>query len=90
MRRRLRRSSATKPLRGCEVATLAFLGDEATACEAIGRIKRVERDLAFMGCHKLNLQVRGSNLEAVEFYKSLGYSTEDRVSMGKRLEEDLG
>ena len=53
-------------------------------------MKRVERDLAFMGCHKLNLQVRGSNREAVEFYKSLGYSTEDRVSMGKRLEEDLG
>lgn len=36
-------------LRGCEIAALAFLGDEVTACEAITRIKRVERDLARYG-----------------------------------------
>jgi len=60
--------------------------------EGIGTalMRRVERDLELMGCHKLNLQVRGSNVKAVTFYESLGYSTEDRVSMGKRLEEDLG
>ena len=48
-------------------------------------MRRVERDLAAIGCPKLNLQVRGTNSEAVGFYESLGYGTEDRVSMGKKL-----
>jgi ribosomal protein S18 acetylase RimI-like enzyme len=48
-------------------------------------MRRVERDLAGIGCPKLNLQVRGSNSEAVRFYESLGYGTEDRISMGKKL-----
>jgi ribosomal protein S18 acetylase RimI-like enzyme len=53
-------------------------------------MRRVERELAAMGCPKLNLQVRGSNRQAVGFYESLGYGTEDRVSMGKLLEEEQG
>lgn len=50
-------------------------------------MRRVEIDLGGMGCPKLNLQVRGSNSQAVGFYESLGYASEDRVSMGKKLEE---
>ncbi|MCK4512005.1 GNAT family acetyltransferase, partial [bacterium] len=50
-------------------------------------MRRVERDLARAGCPKLNLQVRGANREAVRFYESLGYVAEDRVSLGRRLEE---
>jgi ribosomal protein S18 acetylase RimI-like enzyme len=50
-------------------------------------MKRVEQDLAAMGCPKLNLQVRGSNRQAVRFYEKLGYGAEDRISMGKLLEE---
>jgi ribosomal protein S18 acetylase RimI-like enzyme len=49
-------------------------------------MRRVERDLAGLGCLKLNLQVRGTNRQAVGFYESLGYATEDRVSMGRKLE----
>lgn len=45
----------------------------------------VERGLKKIGCPKLNLQVRGSNKEVIEFYRRLGYVVEDRVSMGKRL-----
>jgi len=41
--------------------------------------------LRAIGCTKLNLQVRSSNTGVVEFYKNLGYSVEDRVSMGKLL-----
>ena len=48
-------------------------------------MKRVEDDLACIGCPKLNLQVRGTNREAVRFYESLGYEVEDRVSMGRKL-----
>ena len=47
-----------------------------------------EARLREIGCPKINLQVRGSNSDAVEFYKNIGYSVDDVVSMGKRLEED--
>ncbi len=48
-------------------------------------MNRAERELASRGCPKLNLQVRASNHEVVAFYHALGYQTEERVSMGKRL-----
>lgn len=48
-------------------------------------MKRVEHDLEQIGYTKLNLQVRSSNLDVIEFYKRLGYGGEDRVSMGKKL-----
>ncbi len=48
-------------------------------------MQRVEKALAGFGCPKLNLQVRGSNREAIGFYTRLGYQVEDRVSMAKRL-----
>lgn len=53
----------------------------------IGRalMARVEADLATIGCPKLNLQVRAENIGAVAFYRRLGFSIEERVSMGKRL-----
>ncbi len=40
------------------------------------------------GLPKINLQVRSSNADVVEFYRSIGYSEDDIVSMGKRLVED--
>jgi len=49
-------------------------------------MQRAEALLLEAGCPKLNLQVRGSNKEALGFYERLGYATEDRVSLGKRLE----
>jgi RimJ/RimL family protein N-acetyltransferase len=54
----------------------------------IGRelMLETERRIRKIGCTKVNLQVRASNQGVVEFYNRLGYSTEDRVSMGKRLE----
>ena len=48
-------------------------------------MNRVEQDLAQAGCPKLNLQVRSSNSQAVAFYEKLGYTIEERVSMGKHL-----
>ncbi len=60
--------------------------------QGIGRalMERVEKDLTAIGCTKLNLQVRSSNREVVEFYKRLGYNVEDRVSMGKLLVGSIG
>ena len=48
-------------------------------------MSHVERELAALGCGKLNLQVRSSNRDAVAFYRALGYEVEDRVSMAKHL-----
>ena len=47
-----------------------------------------EARLREKGCPKINLQVRNTNADVVEFYRAIGYSVDDVVSMGKRLEED--
>jgi ribosomal protein S18 acetylase RimI-like enzyme len=49
-----------------------------------------ERLLRAAGCPKINLQVRTSNREVIEFYRHIGYSIDDALSMGKRLELDRG
>ena len=41
-----------------------------------------------MGCPKINLQIRSSNTDVIKFYESLGYTEDDVLSMGKRLEQD--
>ena len=51
----------------------------------LGEAEELLRD---MGCPKINLQVRSSNVDVVEFYRGIGYSVDDVVSMGKRLERD--
>ncbi len=53
---------------------------------ATALMSRVERDLAELGCPKLNLQVRAENIGVVAFYRKLGYAIEERVSMAKRLQ----
>lgn len=51
-------------------------------------VEEAESRLRALGCPKINLQVRASNASEVEFYNRIGFSMEDRISMGKRLEED--
>ena len=46
----------------------------------------VEARLAALGCPKVNLQIRAGNADVRAFYERLGYSVEERVSMGKVLE----
>ncbi|MDF5734524.1 MULTISPECIES: GNAT family acetyltransferase [unclassified Nostoc] len=46
-------------------------------------VQHAEKVLIAMGCLKINLQVRVSNAEVVEFYRKLGYLVEERISMGK-------
>lgn len=48
-------------------------------------VREVEARLAALGCRKINLQIRATNIQVQAFYDRLGYGTEDRVSMGKRL-----
>ena len=46
-------------------------------------VRHVEQALRALGCPKINLQVLGTNSGAVRFYEKLGYSVEERISMGK-------
>ncbi|RYG63741.1 GNAT family acetyltransferase [bacterium] len=38
-----------------------------------------------MGCPKINLQIRSSNTQVIEFYKRIGFTVDEVISMGKRL-----
>ena len=51
-------------------------------------VSEVERRLRASGCPKINLQVRSDNADAVGFYRAIGYSQDDVISLGKRLEND--
>jgi ribosomal protein S18 acetylase RimI-like enzyme len=51
-------------------------------------VAHAERLLAEAGCPKINLLVRSSNAPVIEFYRGLGYSQDDVVTLGKRLERD--
>ena len=51
-------------------------------------MEAVEVKLRAMGCPKINLQGRETNLAVIEVYKAIGYNMDDVVSMGKRLESD--
>lgn len=55
--------------------------------EGLGRaiMDAAELWLRNRGVWKLNLMVRAENREVVEFYTSLGYSVEERVTMAKQL-----
>ena len=68
-----------------------YLGvDPAHQRGGLGRalMDEAERLLRAEGCPKINLQVRTSNLGAVEFYRKVGYALDEVVSLGKRLEKD--
>ncbi len=56
----------------------------------VGRtlMAEVERLLREAGCPKINLQIRSANRAAVSFYEALGYTADDVVSLGRRLEHD--
>lgn len=48
-------------------------------------VEKAVRELKRLGCLKVNLQVRKSNVLVVEFYKHLGFKDDDVVGLGKRL-----
>ncbi len=62
------------------------------SCRKQGIARRMldhaEKLLRAEGCPKINLQVRASNLEAMTFYEAIGFSRDDVLSFGKRLEHD--
>jgi len=51
-------------------------------------MEEAEKLLKATGCPKINLQIRSTNLQVIEFYKSIGFKIDEVTSMGKRLEVD--
>jgi ribosomal protein S18 acetylase RimI-like enzyme len=64
--------------------------DPAHRQEGFGRMlmAAAEDRLGLLGCPKINLQVRAGNEQVVDFYRHLGYTVDEVVSMGKRLCDD--
>lgn len=48
----------------------------------------LEQRLIEMGCPKINLQIRNTNLDVVRFYQALGYKEDACIALGKRLIPD--
>jgi alkanesulfonate monooxygenase SsuD/methylene tetrahydromethanopterin reductase-like flavin-dependent oxidoreductase (luciferase family)/ribosomal protein S18 acetylase RimI-like enzyme len=48
-------------------------------------VAEAEQRLRQLGCPKVNVQIEGENRDVVGFYERLGWTVEDRVSMGKAL-----
>ena len=51
-------------------------------------VKHVEERFLAAGCPKVNLLVRASNTAVVDFYRHLGYASDEAVILGKRLIPD--
>ena len=58
--------------------------------QGLGRemMEVVEAKIRATGSPKINLQIRTGNTAVIEFYQSIGYTTDEVVSMGKRLVVD--
>ena len=68
-----------------------YLGiDPDAQQQGLGRalMDEAERRLRARGCPKINLQVRCTNTQAIEFYRRIGFIQDDVLSFGKRLEHD--
>lgn len=52
-------------------------------------VRHAEKALVNLGCTKINLQVRGAGNDVAAFYASIGYLVEDRISMGKTVDENI-
>ncbi|KPC28277.1 putative acetyltransferase [Pseudomonas syringae pv. cilantro] len=52
-------------------------------------VKHAEQALTERGCVKINLQVRTLNESVQAFYRTLGYTQEPIISMGKRIDANV-
>ncbi len=52
-------------------------------------LARAEQALCERGCVKINLQIVAGNESVRDFYRANGYAEEPRVSMGKRIADNI-
>ena len=65
---------------------LAVNADKRRTGIARQMMNAIENKLKDLGCIKINLQIRSSNLDVVAFYEAIGYSKENHISMGKLIQ----
>ncbi|MEM0955855.1 MAG: GNAT family acetyltransferase [Pseudomonadota bacterium] len=53
-------------------------------------VKHAVNTLRELGCIKINLQIRAGNEAVADFYRSLGFIAEERISMGILLQPPPG
>jgi ribosomal protein S18 acetylase RimI-like enzyme len=51
-------------------------------------MQHAEAALTEIGCPKINLQIRETNIQAMNFYQALGYLDDKVIGLGKRLQVD--
>ena len=58
--------------------------------KGIGKMlmREIEKKLTDIGCPKINLFIRKSNIEVKKFYQSINYKNQDILTYGKRLISD--
>ena len=58
--------------------------------QGIGKqmMEEAEHRLLKLGCPKLQVQIRNTNVDVIKFYQSLGYLQDEVVNLGKRLISD--
>lgn len=69
--------------------SLAVLPDHRNQDIGSDLVSEAEQALVNRGCMKINLQIMEGNEAVQTFYESLGYTAEARVSMGKRIPENI-
>jgi ribosomal protein S18 acetylase RimI-like enzyme len=83
-------ASAMAGYDGHRAAVYYLAVDPAHQSRGAGRalMAEVERRLVAMGCPKINILIRTSNVAVRGFYDALGYKADDVACMGKRLIAD--
>ncbi len=71
------------------IYSLAVLPDRQGSGVGRSLMDRVEQALIARGCLKINLQITDGNEAVQAFYERLGYTKEVRVSMGKRIPQNV-
>ncbi|NHZ86474.1 MAG: GNAT family acetyltransferase [Planctomycetia bacterium] len=58
--------------------------------QGIGKrmMEEAEHRLLILGCPKLQVQIRNTNVGVIKFYRNLGYLQDDVLNLGKRLISD--
>jgi ribosomal protein S18 acetylase RimI-like enzyme len=52
-------------------------------------VRAAEKALIDRGCVKINLQILEGNESVAHFYSKLGFAIEKRISMGKRIDQNV-
>jgi ribosomal protein S18 acetylase RimI-like enzyme len=71
------------------IYSLAVLPDYRGRGVGSRLMRHAEERLKRLGCPKINLQILQGNESVEAFYRKLGYQTEPRISMGKKIPENI-